>query len=172
MTTETENDTGTNRRGRVRETASSARNKASETYKSARERTSAAYGSARERAGRASQRTSETLESNPMGALFGGLALGALMAALLPKTRREEEVLGPYGRRINDRAREAARAAKEAGVSKLDELGYNRENAKQKAQSLRGDAKEVASAAAQRLRGDAKEVANAAAKEAKATAQQ
>lgn len=157
MTTETDTNTGTNRGSRVRDTASAARNKASGAYQSARERTSAAYDGARDRVSDAARRTSDGIDSNPVGALVGGLAIGALLAAVLPKTQREEEMLGTYGRKINDRAREAARAAKEAGMTKLDELGYNRETAKQKVQSLRGDAKEVA---------------NAAAKRAKATAQQ
>ena len=54
-------------------------------------------------------------------------------------------------------ARDAARAAKDASKSKLDELGYNRETAKEKIQSLRSDVKEVAGAAAQRARSTAKQ---------------
>lgn len=155
-TTEMDKETGT-KRGRVRETASAARGKASDAYQAARERTSTAYGSARERASDARRRTSDGIDGNPVAALIGGLALGAIAAALLPKTRREEEMFGKYGRQINDRAREAARAAREAGKNKLDELGYNRETAKQKMQSFRDDAKEVASAASQRARTTARQ---------------
>lgn len=167
-----DNDTSTNGRGRVRETASAARSKASDAYNTARDRTSAAYGSASERASRAADRTSEKIDSNPVMALVGGLALGAVLGFLLPKTRREEELMGDYGRKINESAREAARAAKEAGTSKLDELGYNRDNIKQKVDTLRNDAAEIASAAAKQVKGDAKEVAGAAAQEAKTTAKQ
>jgi ElaB/YqjD/DUF883 family membrane-anchored ribosome-binding protein len=153
-----------------RDNDSGKRGKASDAYNAARERTSAAFGSASERAGRAAERTSETIDTNPMMALAGGLALGAVLAALLPKTRKEEELLGGYGRKINETAREAARAAKEAGTGKLDELGYNRDNIKQKVDSLRSDAAEIAAAAAQQIKGDAKQVASAAASDAKEVA--
>lgn len=171
-TAEFDRQTEDNRRSRVRETASAARSKASDAYSAARERTSAAFSGASERVGRASQRTSEGIDSNPFAALVGGLAIGGLLAAVLPKTKREEEWLGEYGRRINDTARDAARAAREAGASKLDELGYNRENARQKIQSLRTDAAEIARAATQHVKGDAAEVASAAAQNAKGTVQQ
>lgn len=151
---------------------SGAKAKASAAYQAARERSGAALGAVSDRAGRVAGRTSEGIETNPMMALAGGLALGAVLGALLPKTRREEDMLGDYGRRINQTAREAARAAKEAGTTKLDELGYNRENLKQKVDSLRTDAAQIASAAAQQIRGDAKQVAGAAAQEAKGSVQQ
>jgi hypothetical protein len=46
---------------------------------------------------------------------------------LLPRTDREEELLGGVGRKINDSAREAARAARESGKAQLDELGLSRD---------------------------------------------
>ena len=165
---ELEVDTGSTGGSRDRDTGT--RNRASDAYDSARERTSAAFGTASERAGRAAERTSETIDTNPMIALAGGLALGAVLAAFLPKTRKEEELLGGYGRKINETAREAARAAKEAGTGKLDELGYNRDNIKQKVDALRSDAAEIASAAAQQIKGDARQVASAAASDAKEVA--
>lgn len=131
--------------GSVRDRAEAARTKASDAYSAARERTGAAYESAM-------RKTSDGIDANPAIALIGGLALGALAAALLPKTRGEEEAFGKIGRRINDGARDAVRAAKEAGTNKLDELGYNRDTAKEKLQALRSDAAEVAGAAAQRAK--------------------
>ena len=164
-TTQYDKDTGTADRDRT-----GTRGKASDAYNAARERTGAAYGTVSNKAGRAAEKTSETIDTNPMLALAGGLAIGAVLAALLPKTRKEEELLGDYGRKINETAREAARAAKEAGTGKLDELGYNRDNIKQKVDSLRSDAAEIASAAAQQIKGDAKQVASAAASDAKEVA--
>jgi len=58
-------------------------------------------------------------------ALAGGLALGAVLGVLLPRTRQEEELFGPVGGAINDRARNAALAAREASQAKLDELGIS-----------------------------------------------
>ena len=129
----------------ARQTASakldSARAKASDAYSAAREKTSTAYGTARER-------TSDGIDSNPVGALVGGLALGALLAAVLPKSRREQELLGDYGRRVNEKAKEAARAAKDAGRGKLDEMGLNKDAAKQKLKDLASSASEAAKTSA------------------------
>lgn len=167
-TTDFDNETETSRRERVAAAAERARERAGETlgaakarageaYNAARERTGAAYGSARERASQAGQRTAEGIDANPLGALVGGRALGALIAAVLPKSEREERLLGDYGRRLNDRAREAARAAREAGTGKLDELGLNADTAKQKLNELASNAGEAvrtsAGAAAQTVKG-------------------
>src|SRR5918997_4109521 len=102
---------------------------ARQAFESARERTAAAYATARERAGSpyetAGRKTSQGIDSNPVAAVVGGLAIGAIVAALLPRTSREEELLGGVGRKINDSARQAANAAKEAGRGQLDELGLS-----------------------------------------------
>jgi ElaB/YqjD/DUF883 family membrane-anchored ribosome-binding protein len=110
-------DKGGEDSGGVLSTASAA---AADAYRSARDRTSAAYAAARERAGAVSQRTAESFDTAPMAAVIGGLALGAIAGALLPRTRREEELFGSVGRRINDGARDAVRAARDAGRDQLD----------------------------------------------------
>ena len=99
------------------------------TSPSPRERAIDAYDNARERA-------REGVDGSPLLALGGGLALGALIAALLPKTRAEDRLLGPVGGRITDTARSAADAAKEAGREKLSELNIPREAGKGAMQSL------------------------------------
>jgi len=114
------------------------RQNAADAYQSTRERTSAAYQTARERAGSAlqgardtarsaGQRTAAGIETNPMAAVVGGLAIGLVAGAVLPKTRREQELLGSTGRRIHDTAREAVRAAKDAGRQQVEELGLSRD---------------------------------------------
>src|SRR5665213_871824 len=80
--------------------------RAADAYQAARERTSAFYGSARDSARDAGRRTVEGIESNPMAVVVGGLALGVLIGALVPGSRRERELFGPVGRRITDTARE------------------------------------------------------------------
>jgi hypothetical protein len=100
---------------------------AAEAYRAARERTVSAYEAARGTARSAGRKTVEGVEANPVAAVVGGLALGALAAALLPKTKREQAMLGDVGRRINDSAREAARAARDAGKEQIGELGFSRE---------------------------------------------
>jgi hypothetical protein len=105
--------------------------KAADAYQAALERTTTAYSTARERAGSAyetaGRKASDGIESNPVAAVVGGLAIGAIVAALLPRTSREDELLGSAGRRINESAREAARAARESGKAQLDELGLSRD---------------------------------------------
>jgi hypothetical protein len=134
---------------------------ARQAFESARERTAAAYATARERAGSvyetAGRKTSQGIDSNPVAAVVGGLAIGALVAALLPRTNREEELLGGVGRKITDTAREAANAAKEAGRGQLDELGLSRDGLQSKLNEFTdravGAVKSSAGAAAGAARG-------------------
>lgn len=87
---------------------------------SRRQRAIEAYGGARERA-------ADTLGEAPLIALAGGLAAGALIAALLPRTRTEARLVRPTARRVKDTARAAIDAARDTGSQRLDELGLNRE---------------------------------------------
>jgi ElaB/YqjD/DUF883 family membrane-anchored ribosome-binding protein len=170
-TTDMEKSGGTAKEGGDRQErragTGGVRQSASEAYESARQRTAALYGSARDRASsaivntrdsaaRVGRRTADEIEANPVAAVAGGLAIGALLAVLLPRTRRENEMLGAVGGRITDAAREAAAAARDAGQDKLDELGLTREGARQKLSELASSASEAirssASAAAERAR--------------------
>jgi hypothetical protein len=134
---------------------------ARQAFESAREKTAAAYAAARERAGSAyetaGRKTSQGIDSNPVAAVVGGLAIGAIVAALLPRSSREEELLGGVGRKINDSARDAARAAKEAGRGQLDELGLSRDGLQSKLNEFTdravGAVKSSAGAAAGAARG-------------------
>lgn len=99
------------------------------TALSSRERAIEAYDNARER-------TRDGIDAAPIMALGGGLALGALVAALLPKTQTEERLVGPLGSRITDGARAAASAAKEASREKLSELNITRDAGKGVVQSV------------------------------------
>lgn len=107
------------------------RQHAGEAYETARQKTVALYGTARESATSAYETTrrqaTETIDTYPLAAVIGGFAIGALIAGFLPRTERENQTLGPIGGKINDAARDAAFAARDAGRDKLDELGWNRE---------------------------------------------
>jgi ElaB/YqjD/DUF883 family membrane-anchored ribosome-binding protein len=118
------------------------RRSAADAYQAARERTASAYAAARDSARTAGQRTAERIDTNPMAAVVGGLALGAIAGALLPRTQREEELLGPVGRRITDTAKEATRAARDASRQQLDDftdraVGALRSSASAAAESVR-----------------------------------
>jgi len=123
-------------RNRANEAHGTARERAVETYGSARERAIEAYDSARERASDARARAGKGIDELPLLALGGGMALGALIGALLPKTKTEERMLGGVGGRLTDAARSASAAAKEAGREKLAELNITQEAGKGAIQNL------------------------------------
>lgn len=111
---------------------------------SIRERAIDAYDAARERASIARSEAREGLGNAPLLTLGGGLALGAVIAALLPKTRVEDRVLGTVGGKITGGARAAANAAKEAGREKLSELNITRDAGASAVQSLVDGLREAA----------------------------
>lgn len=102
----------------------------------AREAASQALDTARHRASDAAHATAETIESNPLGVLVGGLVLGAAVAAVLPRSQREKDLLAGVGRKINAAAVAALAAAKDAGRSELDQLGLTPNAARDQAKSL------------------------------------
>ncbi len=80
---------------------------------------------ARARLNTAKTKVGEGIAGYPVAAIVGGLAVGAVVAALLPASRKEGELLGPIGGQIADRAKSALAAAREAGQGRLDELGLS-----------------------------------------------
>ena len=106
-----------------------ARQPNSSTAPSPRERAIDAYENAREQA-------REQVGGSPLLALGGGLALGALAAALLPRTRAEQRMMGKVGSRITTGARDAFDAAKEAGRERLTELNITKDAGAGAVQSL------------------------------------
>lgn len=98
------------------------RGRASEALEAARERTLSAYEAARERTSDVTRQVSSQMAVYPVGAVIGGLAIGALLGALLPRNRRETELLGDTGRRLTGAAREATRKGVVAGRDRIEEL--------------------------------------------------
>ena len=95
----------------------------------ARQRAIEAYEGARDRA-------ADTLGEAPLLALAGGLAAGALIAALLPRTDAESKLIRPTARRVKDTAKVALDAAKDTGSQRLDELGFTRQKGEETVRSL------------------------------------
>jgi ElaB/YqjD/DUF883 family membrane-anchored ribosome-binding protein len=104
----------------------SLRDRAGDAYDSARTAAVDAYDSAREKTAAATARANDGIDEAPLIALAGGLAVGVLLAALLPRTDREDKLLGPIGERITGSARTAVDAAREAGRDKMNELNLTR----------------------------------------------
>lgn len=108
-----------------------------------------AYDGARGSVNYAGRRAADTVSEAPLIALAGGLAAGALLAALLPRTEAERRALRPVGRKLSESTRAAAQAAKEAGTSRLDELGLTPEKGKETLHSIFEGAGDAAKASAQ-----------------------
>ena len=94
-----------------------------------RQRAIEAYAGARDR-------TVGTLSEAPLIALAGGIAAGALIAALLPRTKAETRAVRPTARRVKDTATAAFKAAKDTGSEKLGEVGITRERGEDTLRSL------------------------------------
>ncbi len=106
---------------------SAQRGRAGDVYDTARTTAVDAYDAARDKAAAAKAKAGDGIDEAPLIALAGGLAIGVLLAAVLPRTEREDKLLGPIGERITGSARDAVDAAKEAGREKLAELNLTRD---------------------------------------------
>jgi len=96
---------------------------------SPRQRAIRAYEDARGRA-------TDTLGQAPLIALAGGIAAGALIAALLPRTDAEARLVRPTAKRVKNSARAAFTAARDTGSQRLDELGLSRQKGEETVRSL------------------------------------
>ena len=90
----------------------------------------------RETAAVAARRTADGIDGNPLSVLVGGLAVGVLAGALLPKTDRETSLLGPVGKRLTEGASAAARAARDAGQAELVSAGISSSAAREQVGKL------------------------------------
>jgi hypothetical protein len=118
-------------------------------YSTPRQRAIEAFEGARDRA-------TDTLGQAPLLALAGGIAAGALIAALLPRTATETRLVRPTARRVKDSARAAFDAARDTGSQRLGELGISRDKGEETIRNLLSGltdaAKASADAAAQAVR--------------------
>ena len=126
--TDNETRTGTNDE---QADGSSPRQRAIEAYEGARERVSGTLGEA------------------PLIALAGGIAAGALIAALLPLTEAETRAIRPTARRVRKTAQDAFAAARDTGTQRLDELGINRAKGEETIRSLLEGVTDAAKASGQ-----------------------
>ena len=139
MNTTTASDT-TGHQGTVdqaREAVTTAIDKSRETASHAMEATC-------ESARTAAEKAEETIEAHPIAALAGGLAIGAALGALLPRTDAEAKHLGPIGKRLSAGATAAALAARDQGKQELASLLPDKDNAKEKAMGLLGSIAQAA----------------------------
>lgn len=95
---------------------------------------------ARKAANDAALRATEAIDSNPMSVFIGGLALGVIAGALIPRSEREKTVLAGVGKRIADTASAAAKAARDTGKEQLSGATLSKDSAKSTAQAIFGSA--------------------------------
>ena len=65
---------------------------------------------------------SSQIDSSPLIALGAGLALGAVLGAVIPASEKERELLGPYGRKLNDAGTGAIDRGRDMAKQKFDEM--------------------------------------------------
>lgn len=120
----------------AKDSLASAKAKTTATTTAVCDKAAEAYGKGREAAARGVQqsrdiahdvaiKTNDGIDKNPLAIVLGGIALGAIVGALLPTTEREKKVMGKTGKKLNKKAKEMAKAAKAAGKQQVDSLGLN-----------------------------------------------
>ena len=114
---------------------------------SSREKAQHAFEQSRDSAREAAKSAAQRVEANPIGVLAGGLAFGAVIATLIPRSDKERALLAPVGKRLNLTAAAAIAAAKESGQAELEARGLTRDGARDQARQLfEGIAKAASSA--------------------------
>jgi ElaB/YqjD/DUF883 family membrane-anchored ribosome-binding protein len=128
--------------------AATARTKAQEATATAKARSADAMTSTKASARAAADKAATGIEHNPLVALVGGLAIGAIAAALLPRTKQEDKTVGNIGNKVRETASSAIKNARETGKEQLDALGVNSGAAKDQMRELFEKITSAASSAA------------------------
>lgn len=136
-------------RTKATETYAQARNKAEQALETGRTKLRDGAAATRERAQAARNKARDGLAGNPLTAVAGGLALGAIFAALLPKTQREKRLMGPVSRSVKSTAKTAAKVAGNVAKAELVALGVSSDAARKQVRTLAGKIGKAASTAGQ-----------------------
>jgi len=80
--------------------------------------------------------TAHAAETNPLAIVAGGIALGALVGAIVPRSAKEKELLAPVGKRLGATAVAAFAAARDSGKSELQNIGFTKGAAKDQVKTL------------------------------------
>ena len=142
---------------RAKEQLGAAKDAATRALSSTRDQAQHAFEASRDSA----RKVAQGLESNPIGIVVGGVAVGVLAAALLPKTDRERELLAPVGKRLGAAAAAAIAAARENGQQELASRGLTVDGLKDQARSLVEGVSKAATTAGQAAAQAAREKAQA-----------
>lgn len=140
----------------VSDRAHAARDYTSDKLQVARERTADYADRAKARASDARRRAADGFDASPLTGALVGVAAGALLGLLLPRTRREDQLLGETRDKLADAAKAAAKAAADTAKQELDDRGLNLDTAKAKFAEVGQQAKDVARSAAETAAAEAK----------------
>ena len=114
---------------KIGDSIKTAADSAKDSLATAKAKTAQSTAAARAKASEAYEKgkgkTSDGIDKNPLAIILGGIAIGAIVGALLPRTERETKVLGKAGKKLNKKARKMAEAAKAAGKDQVESLGLN-----------------------------------------------
>lgn len=147
--TETAKEGISSARKTASQTSATAREQAAKAYESGREAAARGVNSSKEMAAKAMVRSGDTFDKNPLAIVIGGIAIGAIIGALLPRTEREVKIMGKAGKKLNKKAKKMAEAARDAGKDKVDSLGLNGDAVRIQFRDLVGKAAEALKAAGQ-----------------------
>ena len=125
----------------------SARRSAAAAIDKSKAAASRTVTSSKAAAKKASDTGAQSIDTSPLAIVAGGIAIGAIVGMLLPKTEREQKVLGGAGRKLNETARRAVDAAKSAGKDKVDSLGLGQDGLRDQFRDLVSKAGEAVKAA-------------------------
>lgn len=107
------------------ETGAAAREQAAKAFETGREAAARGVNTSKDLAAKAFVKSGDSIDRNPLAIVLGGMAIGAIVGALLPRTESEVKVMGKTGKKLNKKAKKMAEAAKAAGKDKVDSLGLN-----------------------------------------------
>lgn len=133
----------------LKSTSNAAKQRAATAVEKSKETAARSIQSSKELAYKAVEKSGDSLDKNPLAIVAGGLVLGLIAGALLPRHKNEEKILGKAGKKLNKQARKAADAAKQAGKDKIDTLGLGSDALRSQFRDLVAKASEAVKAAGQ-----------------------
>jgi hypothetical protein len=84
--------------------------------------TTTSYDDGEGRLDNLSRTASDQIDNSPLIALGAGVALGAVLGAVLPASRKERELLQPLGAKLNSASTGAVERGREMAKQRFDEM--------------------------------------------------
>jgi ElaB/YqjD/DUF883 family membrane-anchored ribosome-binding protein len=124
----------------AREKMSESKARAAALLGEGREKAAVQVAASRTAAKKAVAKSEETIANSPLTIVAAGAALGVLIGALLPKSKTEGKYVSGAGRKINETAKTAYQAAKDASRDQISEMGLSNDNMRDQFKDMFGKA--------------------------------